>query len=236
MDEKYNIKRIHPPIWQHDYHVLKRLYDLLFVLLKKYVSQKSGILLDYGCGSSPYKELFLPFIARYIGVDIGKNLQTDILIKENEPIPLKDSSVDIILSTQVLEHVGNVSFYLSECRRLLKKGGLLLLSTHGLWPYHPYPTDFHRWTKKGLVEEIEKFGLKCLENYSILGPFASVTQFTLLLIAERLILAKRSFMRRLIMAFLSLVGNGIIFLEDKLFPPNENSDSSLYVVCAKKIC
>lgn len=209
-----------------------RLYKDLEKLAKKYFLKQKGVLADYGCGSTPYKELFLPYVKRYIGIDIGRNKQADILVGENTKIPLKDGSIDIILSTQVLEHVDGADFYLYNARRLLIKGGLLLLSTHGLWPYHPYPTDHQRWTRKGLEKLLQNNGFKCLETISILGPFASVTQFTLLLVAERL-MGKGTFAKILLTIF-SLVGNSIILLEDRLFPPNEISDASLFVICAKK--
>lgn len=232
MDNKYNNKRIHPPLYQHDYHVLRQLYDTLEKLASTYLSPRKRVLVDYGCGSAPYKNLFLPYVNRYLGIDIGNNRQADILIAKNTKIPLKDKSVDVILSTQVLEHVDGVDFYLSETKRLLKREGLLLLSTHGVWPYHPYPEDFHRWTRKGLEKLLQNNGFKCLEIISILGPFATVTQFTLLLIAERLI--GKGILAKILLTIFSLVGNGMIFLEDNLFPSNEVSDASLFVICAKK--
>jgi SAM-dependent methyltransferase len=48
--------------------------------------------------------------------------------------------------------------YLREAHRLLMPGGTLLLSTHGYWMYHPDPTDYWRWTRDGLVREIEAAG------------------------------------------------------------------------------
>lgn len=232
MVNEYNRKRIHPPFYQHDYHVLHRLYGTLEKIAKQYFPTPKGVLVDYGCGSTPYKELFLPYVNSYTGVDIGNNRQADILTAENTKIPLAGKSVDIILSTQVLEHVDKSNFYFAEARRLLKNSGLLLLSTHGVWPYHPYPTDYHRWTRSGLENALKEHGFKCLKIVSILGPFACITQFTLLLIAERLI--NKGFFSKILLSIFSLTGNSIIWLEDKLFPPTATSDASLYVICAKK--
>jgi len=232
MVRRYNRKRINPPIWQHDYHVLKRLYGGLSNLAQNYLRQKS-IILDYGCGTSPYKELFLPYAARYIKADLVDNEDADIKFGENEHLPLKDKSIDLIISTQVLEHVHRVTFYLQECKRLLKKDGILLLSTHGVWPYHPYPADYHRWTKAGLKTTLTDAGFMCLKITSVLGPFASVTQFTLLLIAERL--TGKNFFSKIMLTVFSAVGNGIIWLEDRLFPATQKSDAAVYIVCAKRI-
>lgn len=233
MEKEYNEKRINPPFWQHDSHVLKRLYYILQWITQKYFQKKEGMLIDYGCGSSPYKKLFLPIIDRYIAVDIDENKDADIIVEKNKTIPLKNESAKILLSTQVLEHVADVDFYLGESRRLLEKKGLLILSTHGIWPYHPYPSDYHRWTRKGLEKTLQNEGFKVLEVFPILGPFASVTQFTLILIAERLL--NKGLIFGLILKIISLVGNGMILLEDKLFPATDLSDASLFVICAKKI-
>ncbi len=234
MEKNFNYKRIHPAVWQHDYHVLKRLYSSLSYLINKYLPKKVGVILDYGCGTLPYKNLFAPHAEKYIGVDLPDNKKADIKIKKDKKIPIVSESIDIIISTQVLEHVEKFDFYLQECKRLLKIGGLLILSTHGIWPYHPYPTDFYRFTRKGLEKILKDQGFQCKETISILGPFASITQFTLILIAERLF-SKNIFAKILLIIF-SLVGNCIIWFEDRFFPTEEKSDASVYVICAKKIC
>lgn len=233
MDERYNSKRIKPPIWQHDYHVLTRLYKALKILIRENLKKDSHTVLDYGSGTSPYKELFNFYASRYIRVDIDKTINADYVVGENEKIPIKSSSVDIVVSTQVLEHIQLPDFYLSECSRLLRRNGLLFLSTHGLWPYHAYPDDYRRWTKTGLNEEIRRFGFEVEESVSILGPFASVIQYEMLLMAEKLI--KRGLAGKLLLLCFSLMGNVLIWLEDKIVPPTRVSDASLYIICAKKI-
>lgn len=231
MERDYNNKRIHPPIYQHDYHVLTRLYLALANLAGKCFGNKR-IVLDYGCGSAPYKKLFDQKAEKYIQVDLPGNSKADIIIKENEQIPLKNSSIDVVLSTQVLEHVYETNFYLNECKRLLKRYGLLIISTHGIWPYHPFPTDYHRWTRKGLEKILINTGYDIISVVSILGPFAAVTQYTLLLIADRLI--KRGLIGKILLLVFSIIGNGIIFIEDKLFPASNISDAAVYVICARK--
>ncbi len=51
---------------------------------------------------------------------------------------------------------------------MFKKNGILWLTTHGIWPYHPTPGDYHRWTLDGLKNIISnKF--KIIETNSFLG-------------------------------------------------------------------
>jgi len=234
MEKEYNQKRIHPPIWQHDYHVLSRLSAGINRIIHKHLKKrKKGILLDYGCGPMPYKDFFQTFIAKYIGVDIGENEHADILIKEEEMIPVKKESVDIVLSTQVLEHIENVDFYLSECFRILKKNGGLILSTHGIWPYHPYPEDYHRWTKHGLNKALSKSGFEVVENISVLGSMASASQFQMTLIAQ--MFAEKGLLGKAILVFISVIANFFIWLDDRLYKINdEKADASVYLIYAQK--
>ncbi len=229
MDKEYNQKRIHPPIWQHDYLVLTRLYKILQKIRDKYFLKKA-ILLDYGSGTAPYKELLRNHIEKYIGIDISANDGADIVIAENEPIPLPINSIDIVLSTQVLEHVKDVPFYLKEAYRVLKKDGIIIIS---IWPYHPYPHDYNRWTRPGLVNSLESAGFNILQLDSILGPLAAATQFKVLILAERLIV--KGIIAKMLLAIIALTTNLKIFVEDKLFPPIKDQDASVFVICARKI-
>lgn len=117
--------------------------------LEKFSSKKVVKVLDYGCGGSPYRSLFPNAVyhrADYIDLN-----ELDFRILENARLPeISDNTYDIVLSTQVLEHVRRPEDYLNEARRVLKPGGRLILTTHGIFRDHPCPYDFRRWTADGL--------------------------------------------------------------------------------------
>lgn len=113
-------------------------------------------VLDYGCGGSPYRPLFPA--ARYTCADLPDTPLTDFVIHPDGRIDAGDGQFDLILSTQVLEHVAAPAVYLRECYRLLAPGGRLFLTTHGFYEEHGCPYDFHRWTADGLRFEIEAAG------------------------------------------------------------------------------
>ena len=116
-------------------------------------------VLDYGCGTSPYQYLF-PH-ATYFRADLESNStleRLDFLLEKNGKCSAPDRSFDIVLSTQVLEHVQEPKVYISECYRLLREGGRLLLTTHGTFPDHACPDDYYRWTLQGLANLIESEG------------------------------------------------------------------------------
>ena len=75
-----------------------------------------GVLLDFGCGGQPYRDLFTPRINRYVGADVAAaaGVSLDVTFGPGEPLSLSDASIDTILSTQVLEHVADPDFYLRD--------------------------------------------------------------------------------------------------------------------------
>lgn len=142
-DIAYDYDRVYPKRWNPYFYVLKLLTFKIEYFAKEYITKiNNPVLLDMGCGNMPYRLILESVTSKYIGVDITDNQQADIHIAANGQVPLPDSCADIILSTQVLEHVISPQDYLNECYRLLKPGGFIILSTHGYWCYHPVPTDF----------------------------------------------------------------------------------------------
>ncbi len=122
-------------------------------------------VVDAGCGRQPYRALAEFFGASYVGIDVAGSISAgyappdSLRIREDGTWPLDDGSADIAMSTQVLEHVGDVGGYLREARRVLKPGGRLLLSTHGAMILHDQQ-DFWRWTHKGLARLLAAHGFR----------------------------------------------------------------------------
>jgi SAM-dependent methyltransferase len=111
-------------------------------------------VLDVGCGGKPYEPYFEPYADEYVGVDIG-NPAADIE-GSVEALPVADASFDVVLCTQVLEHVNDPGQAVRELHRVTSPGGRVLASTHGVQVYHPSPDDFWRWTHAGLVRLFSK--------------------------------------------------------------------------------
>ena len=67
---------------------------------------------------------------KIITLDISDKKEMTIKCDLNEDkIPLKENSIDIILAGELIEHIPHTLFFLSECKRILKKNGHLILST-----------------------------------------------------------------------------------------------------------
>jgi SAM-dependent methyltransferase len=105
-------------------------------------------VLDVGCGLKPYYPFFVD-AAEYVGVDVVASPSADI-VGPVESLPVEDDSFDIVLCTQVLEHVDDPATAVHELHRVTKPGGRVLASTHGVMVFHPNPNDYWRWTHTGL--------------------------------------------------------------------------------------
>jgi len=86
-------------------------------------------------------------VATYIGVDIQPQQGYVDVVVDASLLPFKDESFDVVISTEVLEHVENWRAVVSELKRVLKRGGLLVITTRSPgFPLHSYPYDFWRFT------------------------------------------------------------------------------------------
>lgn len=99
---------------------------------------KPNLILDIGCGNGYLLDEFSKILpkAKMWGVDVydidnnkrWKYKKSDI----TNPLPFKDNSFDCLVLGEVIEHVPNTDFLLSECNRILKKNGTLIISTPNL--------------------------------------------------------------------------------------------------------
>ena len=105
-------------------------------------------VLDVGSGVKPYYPFFAAGALEYVGVDASDpaaDLRSPV-----ERLPVPDGIYDVVLCTQVLEHVDDPAQVVAELRRVVAPGGRVLASTHGVQVYHPNPVDLRRWTHAGL--------------------------------------------------------------------------------------
>jgi SAM-dependent methyltransferase len=141
---------------------LKKKYfghlDHPYTILEKEVASRlrpEHTVLDAGCGrTAPVLARFRGKAKRLIGVDLGDFdsplAGIELLQGDLGRVPLESSSVDIVMSRSVLEHLERPLETYLEIGRLLKPGGHFVFLTANLWDYASLvarlvPNRFHPW-------------------------------------------------------------------------------------------
>jgi SAM-dependent methyltransferase len=151
------VRRIsRPRLWQHDYLMLKEIADGL-TRQAAALNGKVGIdVLDVGCKYAPYRTLFEGRASRYVGLDLnryrGVGVQSDAA-----RLPFGDDRFDLVLCTQAFYLMEDFRQVLAEFVRVTRRGGRILLTTIGIWPYPP-GVRIHRWSRRELEETLSEFG------------------------------------------------------------------------------
>lgn len=116
---------------------------ILMPILKLLKNPKNKTALEIGYGGGRLLAAASYFFGKVIGIDIHNNMSTvkdelrqrnitnyELLQNDGKTIPTEDSSIDLVYSFIVLQHVEKINIfesYLEESYRVLKKGGLAVL-------------------------------------------------------------------------------------------------------------
>lgn len=118
-----------------------------------------GDVLDAGCGAMPYRSVVLPRVTSYTGFDIERRVPGVAVIGDVQRMTaVPDASADVVLCSEVLEHVPRPEAALAEFHRVLRPAGTLILSTPFLARLHEEPHDYYRFTAHGLRELLGRAG------------------------------------------------------------------------------
>lgn len=141
--------------------------------LKKASMHSGGVLLDIGCGTKPYKDIFQH--EKYIGIDVPwSEIKTNAdATALGEALPFKDTSFDTVLILEVLEHVKNPEKVVEEISRVSKKNCNVIVSMPQIFMNHGEPHDYQRYTIHGLRALLEKNGFELKEHHKVCGTWGS---------------------------------------------------------------
>lgn len=148
---------------------------LLYKTVSSHAHYAHGVALDIGCGVKPYAQIFEGRVTMYLGLDLPPNPQANVHA-DGQGLPFKVEAFDFVLCNEVLEHVPEPSQLIANVYRVLKPGGVLLLTTPQTWGLHHEPRDFYRYTSYGLRYLAEKNGLEIIEVVPTSGFWATFAQ------------------------------------------------------------
>ena len=135
------------------------------------------LLLDAGAGNFRFKDLLVGKGYTYESQDFDQVFDQNSLGKHTyvcdiQEIPVESGRFDVVVCTQVLEHLADPLGAFEELSRTLKPGGQLYLTTNFLFPIHGAPYDFFRYTNFGLEYLCKKSNFTIIEIVPRGGFFA----------------------------------------------------------------
>jgi SAM-dependent methyltransferase len=154
---------------------LRRFFDLqagtCWNDIKELVADSRGKVVDVGCGGQPYRELF-PASVEYVGIDIaeastkfGYDTQGTIYFDGGE-WPEQTANADLVLCTEVLEHVASPAKFLERAYGSLRPGGCLVGTVPFAARWHFVPFDYWRFTPSGLKQLLEAAGFENVQVWA----------------------------------------------------------------------
>ena len=132
-----------------------------------------GVVVDLGCGLMPYRSYLPPAVSAYYGMDLWPRSDRISLVGDIQRLEMMaPDSFDTVLCFEVLEHVPDPQQALHGIARVLKPGGVALISVPHLSRLHDLPYDYYRYTAYGLRHLLTQAGLEVTELKTKGGLFA----------------------------------------------------------------
>jgi ubiquinone/menaquinone biosynthesis C-methylase UbiE len=128
---------------------------------------RKSTVLDLGVGPAQFKSLIQKEFPNTIGIDFLAFPEADVVSDLNNPLPFKNDAFDLIIASNILEHLPNTREMLTECFRVLKPGGAIMGTVPFLARVHQKPYDFFRFTYYMLDKYLYDSGFRNIEVNSL---------------------------------------------------------------------
>jgi SAM-dependent methyltransferase len=170
--------------------------------IRGYINE-TMIFLDVGCGDMKLEKYLPPNIiynAFDLRVDLGTSIarkkRSNVIQADATSMPIKDNNVDMLVSTEVLEHIPKYDIAINEIYRVCKNNAIVIISIpnnycHKYDKKGPHPDHCNNWTYEGFIDLMNDKNFKLLEGRmlgwwlpilrksptSIMFPFESITEY-----------------------------------------------------------
>ena len=209
--------RTQPKLFHYCYILASNnLKTLKKALINSKKEQHNLKILDIGCGNKPFLNLF-DKNDNYIGIDFSQDSCADIIQDLNKDFPFDNNYFDIIIISETLEHLPDPLKVLNETSRVLKRNGIIFISTPFCLNIHGRPYDYYRYTEYFYTQWItSKLPIKCksinVSNSIITTPLGLLPYIVLVI----------PFIPNFLKSIFNIFKNLNIIALEKLFLPIRN--------------
>ena len=188
---------------------------------------QAGRMLDVGGRGKPYACFFAGRVVNHYVLDVEPALSVDV-VGDARIMPFSDASMDVVLATQVLEHIPDPIAVIGEIRRVLKPGGTLLLSVPSIFPQHGSPGDYWRYMPQGL-----EWILRDFQSVTVKGEAGTVPSIFLVVnVYLQVLTSSWPWLEGLVQWTICPVNNLIGLLAGKIYRGNQFA-SNYFVVAVR---
>jgi ubiquinone/menaquinone biosynthesis C-methylase UbiE len=154
LDAAYHERRL--TVKSHTYRLARRTREVEQAI-RRYADGAVSIIVDVGTADGMMLDTLKARLnddIHYIGLDMSLALLRahggglSLIQAEGENLPLGDGAADVVIATAVIEHAADPRRMMEECGRVLRCGGILVLTT-------PSPMMEKIATMVGLLDEEE---------------------------------------------------------------------------------
>jgi ubiquinone/menaquinone biosynthesis C-methylase UbiE len=156
-------------IWgEYHQHRHEMRYDLLGDAVRRHLPA-GGRVLDVGCGSALVVDRIGDLDGSYVGLDFPEHhmryvrerfakaetpleLEVTFVRGDGELLPLRDETVDVLVMSEVIEHLLRPELAVWEVARVLKPGGVFIMTTNNASevPLRSPLSHLFAWLEKAL--------------------------------------------------------------------------------------
>ena len=114
-------------------------------ILNRLLPIELGRVLDIGCGSAPYFDVY---VKRSISTTLCDREKSStkgdlfVVADASSSLPFNSAEFNTVISTTMIEHLSNPVLFLKECSRITGPDGILLISFPFMYAIHEAPNDF----------------------------------------------------------------------------------------------
>lgn len=161
--------------------------------LGKFLKTKKDKILEIGCGTGGNIKILKKYGRFVVGLDVSekaldfcRNKNFDkLILGDIEYTNLNNNFFDIVLALDVLEHIENDKKAIQNIYRILKQGGVFLITVPSyqfLWSEHDIALNhFRRYSFNKFLNKVERAGFKVIKaSYCVSFVFPMVLAYRML--------------------------------------------------------